>query len=448
MQQKHNVGLGFRGWMLAIYQFLAYLAMVCFTNWPMNGLGDLYGGAQSVSSIFTIASVVGIVVQLILSRNIGKIRNIKQLSIILGIIAMVAALGVMVVPPSSLGLWKVFYFIACLVIIVWCTFIIGILIGQWFPRRKGTVMGIVTIAFPIGNALMQPFLSTVFAGMADGGAPNVLGGYLPFFIIICIGIVIGAVFVKDYPEQCGAFRDNDQNMTAEKARAMMEQEIENKRTTVWTLANTFKCPDFWLITIPMGLLLAGSVGMMTQTANLFVSYGVNAQDPQFGLILLVNAIFAIAGSYILGLLDTKIGTRKSMMIAMALMVVAGILGAIHSFQTTVAALWILGIFMGASSNFTVSGSVQYWRIEDFPSVFARVNPLANLFQAVAPVVIATLMFMNGAPDATGPFIFVAVSGVVSLILLVLFKPERVKAYDDKYRKAAGKPLDNVLAGRK
>ena len=44
MQQKTKIGINFglRGWMLMIYQFLAYLAMVCFTNWPMNALGDFY----------------------------------------------------------------------------------------------------------------------------------------------------------------------------------------------------------------------------------------------------------------------------------------------------------------------------------------------------------------------------------------------------------------------
>jgi len=32
--------------------------------------------------------------------------------------------------------------------------------------------------------------------------------------------------------------------------------------------------------------------------------------------------------------------------------------------------------------------------------------------------------------------------------MLLFKPARVKKYDDKYRAAAGKPLDDALVGRK
>lgn len=341
MEQKKSIGFGFRGWMLIIYQFMAYLGMVCFTNWPMNALGDLYGGTQTLSSIFTVATVTGVIIQLILSRNVGKIKNIKVVS-----------------------------------------------------------------------------------------------------------IVLGAIFVKDYPEQCGCYRDNDRSMTPEIAQAMMQEEIENKKTTVWTFSRTLKCVDFWLITIPMGLLLLGAVGMMTQTTSLIGSYGYGPDSPQFGMIMLAVCVVACLGSYVLGLIDTRIGTRKAMMIAVVLMIVAGILGSIHSFPCLVAALLVLGVFMGASSNFTVSGSVQYWRREDFPSVFARVNPLANIIQAAGPMVIAMLLFRNGAPDPRGPFVLVGVCGVVSLILLSLFKPGRIKAQDDKYRAEAGKPLDDALAGRK
>ena len=447
MEQKKSIGFGFRGWMLIIYQFMAYLGMVCFTNWPMNALGDLYGGTQTLSSIFTVATVTGVIIQLILSRNVGKIKNIKVVSIVLGVISMATALGVMLIDPQMQKLWQAFYFVTCLVISVWCTFVVGILIGQWFPRRKGTIMGIATIAFPIGNALLSPFAGVVFAN-AQIGQFNVFGGYLPFFILICVGILLGAIFVKDYPEQCGCYRDNDRSMTPEIAQAMMQEEIENKKTTVWTFSRTLKCVDFWLITIPMGLLLLGAVGMMTQTTSLIGSYGYGPDSPQFGMIMLAVCVVACLGSYVLGLIDTRIGTRKAMMIAVVLMIVAGILGSIHSFPCLVAALLVLGVFMGASSNFTVSGSVQYWRREDFPSVFARVNPLANIIQAAGPMVIAMLLFRNGAPDPRGPFVLVGVCGVVSLVLLSLFKPGRIKAQDDKYRAEAGKPLDDALAGRK
>ena len=86
-------------------------------------------------------------------------------------------------------------------------------------------------------------------------------------------------------------------------------------------------------------------------------------------------------------------------------------------------------------------------------MFGKVNPIANLMNNAAPLVIASLTFMNAAnnggnADPSPAFIFLLVAGVVSIILLMLFKPTRVKTYDDQYRKAAGKPLDDALVGRK
>ena len=460
-------GFGARGWILMIYQFLAYIAFVCFTNWPMNALGSYYdpvNGTQGVAKIYTIAAVLGVVIQVIASPFIGKIKSIYRLSIVMGVISIVASFGVMMCTPGTL--WNVCYFVACLFVIIWSTFIIGILIGQWFPRRKGTVMGLVTIAFPVGNALMGIFLGEAIGmsmGMAAEGvpaeimiaaiAPIARKAYMPFFIIVCVGVVLAILLLKDFPEMVGAYRDNDKSMTPEMAQAMTAFEVENRKSSVWTLGKTLACPDFWLLAIPMGFMLMGSVGMMTQTTNIFVSVGVDPTSAKFDMILMINSVIAIVGSWLLGIVDTKIGCRKSMIIAVVAMIISGVIGAMGSQIAVIAGMWILGIFMGASSNYTVSGSVQYWRIEDFPTVFGKVNPLANLMNNMAPVVIASLMFLNaaktqGMPD-TGPcFIFLAIAGVVSLIMLLLFKPARVKKYDDKYRAAAGKPLDDVLVGRK
>ncbi|MBE6914875.1 MAG: MFS transporter [Ruminococcaceae bacterium] len=447
MSNKKSIGFGFRGWMLIVYQFIAFLTFTVFTNWPMNALSDLYGG-QIVSTIYTVAQVVGIGTQLVLSRNIGKVKNIKVLSIILGAVSLVFALGIMVIPPAMATLWYVAYFLESFIVTIWCTFTIGILIGQWFPRRKGTVMGIVTFSFPIGNALVSPFAQAVFKNMATTHIPNIAGAFLPYFILGIVGLLIGAIFVKDYPEQCGCFRDNDKSFTPEIAKAMMEAEIENKKTTVWTLGNTLKSGAFWCLSLPMGMLLMASIGMMTQTIPILGAYGIASDSAQFGMIMLGICVVACLGSWVLGLIDTRFGTKRALTISAFLMLLSGAFGLAGNFPCLLAALACLAAFMGSASNFTVSGAVQYWRIEDFPSVFARINPVASLLSSFGPMLVAILLFSKGYPTPTAPFTFVGICGVLSIILVLLFKPAKVKETDDKYRAAAGKPLDDVLVGRK
>lgn len=438
MEQKKIIGIGFRGWMLVLWLATAFLAYTVIGNYPLNILADLYGGAQTLSTIYTVASVIGIVIQLAISGYVGKLKSIRMVSLVLGILTILSLVGIMFIPMASPTAWQMMYGVGTVISVMYGTFAISILVGQWFPTRKGTIMGIATLAFPLGNGLLGPFAASVF----KNGAPNVAGAFLPFLIVIIAGWILGLIFVKDYPEQCGAYRDNNKNLTPEIAQKMMLEEIENKKTTVWKTGHTLKCIDFWLITVPMGALLLFAVGTMTQTAAIIGSF----EELNYGQIMGLLMIFGCIGSYVLGLLDTKFGTKTAIIIAILLMILAGILGSFHNPTMLTIALICMAIFMGASSNFTVSGAVQYWRREDFPSVFAVVNPVANLFNAVGPMIIVMLLY--SALGYRMIFIATAIGGVVSLVLILLFKPSRVKEVDDKYRRAAGKPLDDALAGRR
>ena len=238
-------------------------------------------------------------------------------------------------------------------------------------------------------------------------------------------------------------------MTPEVAQAMMLEEIENRKTTVWKLNHTLTTRDFWFLTIPAGFLLMLSVGTMTQTNQILgqMGEGLNRFGGFAGVMLMIM-IFGLIGSFVLGVLDQKFGTKKSMIIASVIMVIAGILGVASSPAKPgllVGALICLALFMGASSNYTVSLAAQYWRREDFPTVFAAVNPIANVINAFGPMLVAIIMIAAGYNHI---FTLTLVLGVISVILLCLVSPAHIKAKDDRYREAAGKPLDDALVGRK
>ncbi len=467
MQQKTKLGInfGFRGWMLLIFEITAFLLFQAFTNFPMNMLGDFYGGAQKLSTIYTAGTLVGIIIQLILAGFVGKMKSVKTMTLAFGLVTLLGALGVMLVQPGTF--WLICYFIVNVFAVMYGMFGIGIIIGQWFPTRKGVFMGIATFAFPICNGLMGPFANLVNmegamgaafgAGAAAGNfipgthdpipdfvagfqALDVFKAFLPFLIVGIVGWLLGLIFIKDYPEQVGCFRDNDKSFTKEKADAMLAVEIENRKTTVWKVGNTFKCGSFWLITIPMGTLLGCSVGMMTQT-NALIGDGIAGLE--FGAIMGMVMIFALVGSYVLGLIDGKFGTKCAITVSVIVMLIAGVLGGIGG-VAMLPAIILLAIFMGAASNFTVSGAAQYWRREDFSSVFGVVNPIANIIQSLGPMMVAFTI----AKSVNTPFWVVTVIAVISLVLILCFKPANVKKTDDKYRAKAGKPLDDALVGRR
>ncbi len=439
MEQKKVRGFGFRGWMLILYQAIAYITFQCFTQYPLNILADFYGGSQKVANIYSICAVVGILVQIVLAGVVAKMKKIKLFGTILGAVTLVLAFLVMTLPAGT-G-WDVSYAIINVVSVLYATFALGILVGQWFPTRKGIVMGIATLAFPIANGLLGPFASAVFAK----GFPDIKGAFLPFFIVSVIGWIIGIIFIKDYPEECGAFRDNDQSMTPEVARAIMEQEIENKRTSVWTYLHTLKCREFWFGTICVALLLSCSIGLMSQSNAIITAY----PELNYTTVMALVMIFGCIGSFVLGVLDQKLGTRKAMIISTILMIIGGVLGLIDNPTALMIAMIFVAMFMGASSNFGVSHAAQYWRREDFSRIFTLSSPIGSAISSASPALIAGLLFgATGYKGHAGAFTFVLIAGVVALVVMLLHKPEHIKEMDDKYRAAAGKPLDDELVGRK
>jgi MFS family permease len=453
MQEQHSKpkGFGGRGWLLILWVATAMFSYVVAGNYPLNIMTNApqYGPATTVSLIYTGASIVGIIIQVIFSR---KIRNWKKVSTILGIATLVFMVLEMIVPAGTDHAsvpWLIVFGIATGISALYGTWATAVLVGVWFPRRKGTVMGIITFAFPIGNALLGgfagKFLPLAFNPETAGSAA--LMSLWPYVLVVVIGFIIGVVFCPEFPEKCGAYRDNDKSMTPEMANQMMMQEIENRKTTVWTTGHTVACQDFWLITIPLGLLLMFAVGAMTQSMAIISPYAADyAWIGGYNGVMYVIAAFGIIGSYIFGLIDTKKGTKFAVLLSHICMLISGILGALGNATALFVGLILLAMFMGASSNYTVSAAVQYWRIEDFPSVFSVVNPVANFINAFGPTIVAALIATALGTQAV--FIVVGIAAIISIICCLLFKPARVKAYDDKYRAAAGKPLDDVLVGRK
>ncbi len=190
---------------------------------------------------------------------------------------------------------------------------------------------------------------------------------------------------------------------------------------------------------------------MTQSNAIVGAFeGLNYTFVMFGV-----AIAGGIGSYVIGVMDTHFGTKRAMLIGMTLVVIAGVLGIIAVGTgigiVIAAAMIFIALYMGASSNFSVSVSAQYWRREDFSSVFGVINPISNIFEAAGPSIIIVLISTGGASALLGVrsvFIFLLLAGIVGIILMACFSKNHIRKLDDKYREEAGKTVDDALADRK
>lgn len=422
------------------YQFIGFGFYCVINQIGQNLYPTLNGGEWNgtlISTIYTVASVVAIVLQFAFGKYVANSGHLKGISILLLALAALSTVGMATLHASEV-VWLIMWGLAVFTSIVGATFVVSTMVGQWFPRRKGTVMGIATLAFPVINGIVM----NVFGAMLGASGGNQLLCWLPWIAMDVIGILICIFFLKEYPEQCGAYPDNDKSITPEMSKKMLEEQMEAKKRSVWNIKNTFKTPGFWLTTIPIGVLLLGSVGAMTQVMPLlsqfdgFIIGGV-APTAKGTLALLLFAAIGAAGSWIIGLLDSKFGTKKAILLSCALMCISSVLCAFGTATLFLIGFGFLQLFLGAASNFTVSVAAQYWRREDFPSAYSFINPLANLICAFGPFLIVILRAATGS--YTLVWIVMAALGLISVIFMLIFKPASMIARDKKYRVEAGLP---------
>ncbi len=463
---KKRIGFGRIGTLVLVYQFLAYVGYCTFTNYPQNVMSEYYGGTQTTTLMNLIGSLVGYLINyFIIAPRIGRVKSIKRLCTGVGLASMALCAAVVFIPPTMPVPWCIAFVLVLIVTQLWIGFG-SMIIGNWFPRRKGTVMGIVTMAFPLITGVclglfygawygtFGPAMAASMGDLASSAVRANVVAFAPYWIVSFIGVLICGIFLKDFPEQCGEYRDNDPSMTSDQAQAMMKMEVEARKNSVWKRSKIWGCKDWWFNAIPSSLLLSCAIAFMVQIIPVLNMYGDELNFMAVPGFILMNtgvntvlfglSIFACFGSWLLGVIDTKYGTKTAIFITSILMLLAGVLGMLNNAACAVAACWLLGLFMGASSNFGLSAVVRYWRGEDFPAVMFGAPPLGTVIGACFPFIIATL---GATFSYTSAFLFVAIMAVICIVCNRLFNPRGIIAYDNKLRQAAGLPIDDVLEQR-
>ena len=68
--QKKSIGFGFRGWIVLIYQFLAFVMYVSLNNFGQNVMANVNANVRGwnatlVPTVYTIVCVVSVIIQFI-----------------------------------------------------------------------------------------------------------------------------------------------------------------------------------------------------------------------------------------------------------------------------------------------------------------------------------------------------------------------------------------------
>ena len=284
-------------------------------------------------------------------------------------------------------------------------------ISNWFPRKKGMAMGWVTIGFPLSAAVTSQVVGNL---VAKGGLPQVYNVYAIASFVLCILV---AIFVRDYPEQAGAYPDNNHKFDNQEAKRELQEGLEYMKTSPWTVKKLFSTSKVWMIAISLGVMELLSLGIMTNFVPRMMQAGY-VQDggpaPIIFMMLGIAGILACVGSVGCGILDAKLGPKKAIQITMVVAIIAIVLNLIPTTPTKFASLPFLAIMLGGAANYLVSLTNTIWGRYDFPMSYKVLKPMVAAIGALGVSIVGILgrTFSYGVSYAV-----LAVLTVIALILI-------------------------------
>lgn len=406
---------GAKGWIMVGYAFLVFFVnclvgngwQIAATYWEQS-----FGwNSAALISANSYGQVISVFTGLIIGRLMIKKVDAKVFSVIFGAVTVAAVALISYSPSYALAVALVI--IASCAVQNWAYSINPVFLANWFPRKKGLVMGWATIGIPLGAGFSSKIINFVTV------RSNINMGMIVIALFGVICIVTTLVFVTTDPTKRGYNPDNDQSMTLDEVKKMAAEEQAIADASPWTLKRVLGTKVMWLLAIPLGIeQLMSSGSMMTMVPRLLASgYEINMATN----MILAAALIACPCSFIMGVVDSKIGPRKANIIV----IIVGILSSLFMMSTAlpmlILAVICLGVVVGGAANFATSVVVEYWGRANFTRVYSILSPVSFLIGGFGS---AFTMGVAGAAGGNYNAVSVAFAVLlaVALVMYIVIRP--------------------------
>lgn len=406
-----SANFGVKGWGILILTFLSILLDSSLINDSLNVTIDVFNGIFGGSSANLLYAFSTITAWIAVAGAVmwGVISNKTNIRF-----AWAASLGITAIACFVWGhaTNPAVYFI-CLAVSsiggMGFAYITSLnVISNWFPRKKGMAMGWVTVGFPLSAAVTANFAGTM-VGIGHGSPSVLYNVYGVAAVVLC---VLVAAFVRDYPEQAGAYPDNNKKFDNEEAKKELALGLEYMKTSTWVPKKLLGTGKVWMIAIALGVMELLSLGIMTNFVPRMMQSGY--QMPEILTMLAISGILAMVGSVGCGVLDAKLGPKKAIQITMVIAIIAIVLNLIPNRACNYISLPFLAIMLGGAANYLVSLTNTIWGRYDFPMAYKVLKPMVAAIGALGVSVVGIIGRSASYAVAYG---VLAVLTVIAFILI-------------------------------
>ncbi|MCI8993352.1 MAG: MFS transporter [Eubacterium sp.] len=368
---KKNSAFGPKQIGMIIFTGVLMLLSSCFvggqTNTVLPALSEVRGWDNNllnvVSGLASLLDGIGIIIFARLARKNTK----KMTGIALIIMAVCLVLFGMV---QNLALFFVLMFIMGACSGCFSSTCSMVLTSNWWPTKKGVVLGFSTMGVILMQVVYAPVMPKAYAAIGIANTQIVLA------VLTIIVAIISFTLVKDTPEEAGTTPDGMEGLELEETTKLIE-ELHNYKSP-FTLGKLAKDPSSWTMALGTGLPLMVAMTYIASTIPALLSYGY--EFPFASFVFAIGGIAALAGSFIFGVIDQKIGTKKATLIYIIIMFIA--VFAAMNMSKSIACVWISAIVLmaanGSARNLIPSFVGTRYGRWDYPAAYSLIGTIAML----------------------------------------------------------------------
>lgn len=279
----------------------------------------------------------------------------------------------------------------------------GTLVAQWFPKKKGVVMGYTTMGHNLASAFYVPLVMVLF------GTLGVRMGVFPICIATAILGVFILIFQRDLPFQRGLNPDNVSDHVYQTEYDTGEGDADGNGG--WTVGKLLKTKELWLAAITTGGFQICSVGVMQQLVSRNVELGF-AEGTAVS-IMTVLALGGVVGSWLIGIIDDRLGTKRTMMGFGVWYATALLLNFTNNMSLVYVSLFMIAMGIGGSANFTTSLPASIFGRQGFDLVNSVCFPIQGAVTALCFLVNSLVLNVTGGNLRYAYLVFAGVALVMS-----------------------------------
>ncbi len=406
MEQKKHSWFGPKQIGLMVYTAILFLIGTSIIGGNNNTVYPLFAEIRgwninilnAISGIAIFLKAIGVIVFAVVVRKTGA----KKLTVITLIIS--AILLIIFGTVKSLPIF--------LIVMLLIGFLGGAyeknggmtLTANWWPTKKGVVLGFTTMGIVAMNFLYVPMMPKIIGRFGLEGAMLILA------IILAAVAIIGAIAVKNTPEEAGEYPDGDPTYAVDSSKIV--EEMKNYKSP-FTTAKVLKDPNTWFIGLGAGLAFLAVMSYIASAIPGMLAMGYDYTIA--AAIFAVGGIVAVVGSFVFGVIDQKMGTRKAFILYFVCIIIGFVFALLM--PKSIVFCWLAGIVIfaaqGALCNLLPSYVATKYGRWDYTAGYKIIG---FLFEVMAGVGVMMTGFFANVIVMYGVALVCLVIGLIFMIL--------------------------------